>query len=147
MINDSLPEIPVINKGHLIDVYVFTIALPFAAVVIEAIGNMGRISTVVIAKWFLFFAIGIRFLLVGIKQMTMTKSRTGEIFLSFGAIGFISLLVPSWRIVSAFSSSLYYGTAACAHFFKKPSSSDEMFIMLSNGCIFLVLVLLLIGMA
>jgi hypothetical protein len=149
MVNDSLPEIPVINKGYLIDVYVFTIALPFAAVGIEAIGNRGRISTTVIAKWFLFFAVGIRLSLVGIRQMATKKlvKEPGFGNLSLGAMAVISLFIPSWRMVAAFGSSFYYGTSALVHFLQRPTTSDETFILLSNGCIFLVLILLLIGMA
>jgi len=165
MADESLPEMPPINKIYIVNVYLLTVLLPFTAMSIESFGSKDKLSVAVLAKWFLFFAVGIRFLLGGIRQVVRAKMKTGEIFyierksccpivkelgfanLSFGAVAVVSLYVPSWRIVSAFSSSFYYGAAVLNGFFGKPASANEIFIRVSNGCIFVILLILLLEMA
>lgn len=165
MANESFPEMPTINKIYIFDVYILTIVLPFAAMCIEAVGSKGQLSVAVVAKWFLFFAVGIRFMLGGIRQAIGAKRKTGEIFyiekkqccpivkelgfanLSLGVVAAISLVIPSWRVVSAFSSCLYYGAAAVSYFFMKRASANETFIMISNSCISLILLILLLEIA
>jgi hypothetical protein len=147
MANDSLPEIPAINKAHIIGIYLLTVLLPFAAVCIEAFGKRDKVSVSVIEKWFLFFAVGIRFLVRGIKQATESRLQTNEGLgnLSLGVVALISLLVPSWRNVTAFGSDLYFGAAALSCFLAKPGGPNETFTLISNTCIFLILMILLLA--
>lgn len=149
MANDSLPEIPAINKAHIIGVYLLTVLLPFAAMCIEAIGKRDKVSISVIEKWFLFFAVGIRFLVRGVKQAAESKLQTsdGLARLSFGVVALISLAVPSWRNVSAFGSGLYFGAAAFSCLLAKPAGPNETFTLISNSCIFLILMSLLLAIA
>lgn len=162
MINDTLPGAPRINKRYIVDVYLFTVLLPFIAICVEAIRSDGRILATVIEKWFLFFAIGMRFLLGGIRRTARIKFRTGKIFhiekrkccpvlrelgitnFSFGTVAVISFFIPSWRNITAFGSCLYYGAAAFSELLIKQAGMNHVFMLFSNVCIFLILLLLLL---
>jgi hypothetical protein len=146
MTNDAPPGIKAINTAYIVDVYILTVLLPFAAITIEAIENRGRISTDVIEKWFVLFAVGIRFLRIGIRQAIRVKLRKehGLASLSFGMVAVVSFFIPSWRIVCVFGSGLYYGSAAFSCFLKKSTSSNETFTKISNLCIFLILLIFLL---
>ena len=67
--------------------------------------------------------------------------------LCFGLIGIISLFIPSWRIVSAFGSGLYYGLAGLQHFIKKPVGANEKFALYTDILISVFLIVyVIIGM-
>lgn len=151
---------PGANTQYIIVVSVLTFVLP-------AICTIGQIfisnkdttfSFVLFGKWFIFSAVGLRLFLAGIKQTTNPAFTAKEIFhidspdslpivrelgfanLCFGLIGIISLFMPQWRIVSAFGSGLYYGIAGLQHLLKKPAGINEMFALLTDILIFILLV-------
>jgi len=113
-------------------------------------------------KWFIFYAVGFRLLLAGIRQTTNPAFTAKEIFhfegnesfpvvrelgfanLCFGLIGILSLFLPEWRIVSAFGSGLYYIITAVSHFIKKPAGFNEKFAMVTSVFIFLLLLVYVI---
>ncbi len=59
----------------------------------------------------------------------------------FGLIGIISLFIPSWRMVSAFGSGLYYGIAGLQHMLKKPAGVNERFALITDWIIFALLLI------
>ena len=148
-----------VNKKYMIGVSVLTFILPIICAFIEVcIGKDHAFSMDLMGKWFIFFAVGIRLFMAGIKQMTDPAFTAKEIFhinspeslpivrelgfanLCFGLIGIISLFIPSWRIVSAFGSGLYYGIAGVQHLIKKPVGPNEKFAMITDILIFICLV-------
>ena len=114
-----------------------TFRLPIICSLVQILLDRDTIfSFALFCKWFIFSAAGIRLFIGGIKQITNPAFTSKEIFqinsqeslpivrelgfanLCFGLIGLISLFQPSWRIVSAFGSGLYYGLAGLQHFLK-----------------------------
>ena len=113
---------------------------------------------------FIFYAVGLRLFLAGIKQTTNPAFTAKEIFhidspesfpilreigfanLCFGQIGLISLFLPQWRIVSALGSGLYYGLAGLQHFIKKLAGTNEKFALITDIIIFLILLVYVIKM-
>jgi len=154
-----------VNKGYIIGVSALTFLFPAASAAVEyytCSGSFimlhgGTFLTALVGKWFIFYAVGIRLLLAGIRQIKNPSFTAKEIFhiesdavlpivrelgfanLCAGLVGIIALFVPQWRIVSAFSSGLYYGIAGLYHFIKKPAGANEQFALITDIIIFLLL--------
>ena len=171
MTNDTSAEV---NKGYIIGVSAITFLLPLVSAFIEfylyaspgIILLHGPVLAVALGgKWFIFYAVGVRLLLGGIRQIRNPAFTSREIFhidssdvlpivrelgfanLCGGLVGVISLFIPSWRIVSAFGSGLYYGIAGIYHFIKKPAGINEQFAMVTDIIIFLLLAVYILVMA
>jgi hypothetical protein len=89
----------------------------------------------VVAKWYVFWAVGVRLSLAGLRQIVQPRY-TAETILKFkgaeslffvrelgfanvsmGSIGLASLLAPSWVMAAALVGALYYGLAGINHCF------------------------------
>lgn len=151
---------PEVNKQYIAIVSVLTILLPTICTIGEILMNKGiPFSFALFGKWFIFSAVGLRLFLAGIKQTTNPAFTAREIFhidspeslpivrelgfanLCFGLIGIVSLFMPQWRVVSAFGSGLYYGIAGLQHLLKKPAGANEMFALVTDIFIFILLLL------
>ena len=154
-----------INKRYIIVVSVLTFVLPIICSIVQMlISKDTPLSFELIGKWFIFSAVGLRLFIAGIKQTTDPAFTAKDIFhidntdsfaiirelgfanICFGLIGIISLFLPQWRIVSAFGSGLYYGIAGIQHFLKKPVGTNERFALITDICIFIVLLTYFIKM-
>ena len=114
-----------------------------------------------IGKWFIFWAIGCRFLTAGLRQAfkpaftaeTIFHFKNKESFVIIRELGFanictgltaiISFMIPQWRVVIAFSGGLFLGIAGLNHVVRKPDNPNELIPMISNIFVFLVMVLYL----
>lgn len=156
---------PGINRQYIIAVTALTFILPIiCSIAAILINDKCPFSFALFGKWFIFSAVGLRLFLAGIKQTTNPAFTAKEIFhidsaeslpivrelgfanLCFGLIGIISLLQPSWRIVSAFGSGLYYGIAGLQHLIKKPAGANERFALVTDVAIFLFLLVYFVKM-
>ena len=154
---------PELNKTYIIAVSAFTFVIPIICTITEILlKSDSSFLYLVFGKWFIFSAVGLRLFLAGIKQTTNPIFTLREIFkidsteslpivrelgfsnLCFGLIGLISLFVPSWRIVSAFGSGLYYGLAGLQHFIKKPVGANEKFALYTDILISVFLIIYVI---
>ena len=148
-----------VNKGYIFGVSAITFLFPVVSAFVEIIISNQPPSFALFGKWFIFFAVGIRLLLAGIRQTVNPAFTAKEIFhiettdsfpiirelgfanICFGLIGLISLFMPQWRIVSAFGSGLYYGLAGLEHFLKKPAGANEKFALVTDIIIFILLLI------
>lgn len=150
------------NKPYIAGVLILTFGLPALSFLMEWLTGPHRTGPFLVAgKWFIFYAVGCRLLLAGARQIANPAFTAKDIFrfegndsfpvirelgfanLCFGAIGMMSLLLPHWRVVSAFGSGLYYGLAGLYHWLKKPAGINERFALVTDVIIFLLLVLYL----
>jgi len=60
-----------------------------------------------------------------------------------GLTAIISLFIPHWRIVIAFSAGLFFGIAGLNHVIRKPTNPNELIPLISNIFVFIVLVIYL----
>src|SRR6185436_9072678 len=146
------------NKTYVLFVFALTIVFPAISIWIDSIFRAGNAVDLALAgKWFIFYAVGIRLFIAGVRQMVDPSFTAKEIFeiedrschpvirelgfanLCFGLIGIISLFMPSWRIVSAFGSGLYFGLAGIMHLTRKPADINGRFALVTDLFIFLVL--------
>ena len=147
------------NKFYIISIFVMIFVLPVLSFSIEELVSKNEINDLAsIGKWFIFYTAGIRLFIAGIKQITNPAFTAKAIFhftgtesfaiikeLGFanvcaGLVGIISLFIPAWRIVSAFSSGLYYGFAGFGHLAKKSASTNERFALITDIIVFVLFV-------
>ncbi len=116
----------------------------------------------IMGKWFVFWGVGIRLFLAGLKQI-FTPSYTAQKILaiedpkaqllvqelgfsnvSVGVLGLAALFAPCWVIPAAVTGSLYYLLAGLRHIPEK-KNTKEMVAMLSDFFIVIVLVVFCAG--
>jgi hypothetical protein len=147
-----------VSKPYLFAVLALSFFLPALSALFEWLLNKNPPgSLAIIGKWFIFWAVGVRLVMAGFRQIFRPAFTAKDIFriehepshaivrelgfanLCFGLIGVVSLFVPSWRVVSAFGSGLYYGLAGVSHFIKKSASANETVAMVSDIFLFFAL--------
>ena len=145
-----------VSKLYLTSVLLFMLILPVISIIIDA-GYKSGIFIFYIGKWFVFWAIGIRLLTAGLRQVIKPEFTAKDILhiesieshiivrelgfanICFGLAGVVSLYIPEWRTAAAFTGGLYMGIAGIQHVIKKPSTPNEMVAMVSDIFIFLIM--------
>ena len=145
-----------VSKLYLWVVLLFMLILPLVSILING-GYTDGISIALIGKWFVFWAIGVRLLTAGIRQVLKPEFTAKDIFhidskesfvivkelgfanICFGLSGICSLFIPEWRTAAAFTGGLYMGIAGLQHIIKKPSTPNEWVAMVSDIFIFLLM--------
>jgi len=136
---------------------------PIVSILIEMFffnSNLGIIY--LIGKWFVFWAVGVRLFLAGLRQSVQPQFTAEKILgikagdqriivqelglanLSMGALGIISILNGNWIVPSAIVGSLFIGLAGIRHIFTKERNLLENTAMLSNLIILIILLAYLI---
>jgi hypothetical protein len=144
-------------------VILFMLICPAVWVVSGAAASHYTISVYfLVAKWFAFWAVGIRLFTAGVRQALQPRFTAGEIFgilgaesyaivrevgfgnLAIGALGICSIYRPGWIIPAAVVGGLYYGLAALGHVFRKGKNVMEQTAMISSAFAFLVLLVVVV---
>ena len=155
MSNEHAAEL---SRSYLLSVILLTLVLPALSIVVECLTRGEQIrSPILWGKWVIFWAVGVRLLTAGLRQVLNPSFTARAIFniedhsshaivrelgfanICFGATGIISLFVPSWRVVSAFASGLFYGIAGISHIVKKPAGPNEVVALASDIFLFALL--------
>jgi hypothetical protein len=146
------------SMPFLVGVILLMVVLPASCALVEWL-IYGHQSTFIgiAGKWLIFWAVGARLLIAGVRQVVNPSFTAKNIFhiddsashaivkelgfanICFGAIGIISFFLPQWRIVSAFGSGLFYGIAGINHIVRKPAGPNEVIALVSDVLIFLLL--------
>jgi hypothetical protein len=110
-----------------------------------------------VGRWFVFWGVGVRLLLAGIRQVIQPRFTAEKIFdvrdpgsfpivrevgfsnLSMGFLGVCTLFRGDWLVSAALVSGLYYGLAGAGHVFSQEKNAKEYMAMISDGFIFVVL--------
>jgi hypothetical protein len=104
----------------------------------------------VIAKWYVFWAMGVRLFLAGLRQ-TLQPAYTAQTILglkgteclllvrelgfanlAMGSVGLASLAVPAWVIPAAMLGGIYYGLAGINHIRQKHRNKLETAALVSD---------------
>lgn len=143
---------------YLINVLVTMLIMPVASIatVVLLIGK--PLHWPLIGKWFVFWAIGIRLFIAGLRQIIKPAFTAQEIFhitnqdslvvvkelgfsnLCMGLAGILSVANPYWTQIIAVCGGLYFGLAGMQHIIKKPVSTNETIALVSDLFIFLLMV-------
>ena len=135
---------------------------PIASILIEFFALHSDAGLVIlIGKWFVFWAVGMRLLLAGVRQIANPaftaeaifgiKDKAAEVvvrelgFANFaiGVVSGLSLLNREWVVPTAIVGCLFYGLAGGLHLRSGDRNSNENIAMISDLFIFVVLALYL----
>jgi hypothetical protein len=139
-------------------VVLLLLVLPGGSVAIEVIRAGNATDTMMlVGKWFVFWGVGIRLFLAGIRQVLQPKFTAEDIFavkdsaaqgivrevgfanLAMGLLGLLSLPRPSVLAAAAIVSGLYYGLAGIGHLWRGHRNFAGQTAMVSDFWMFAVL--------
>lgn len=133
-------------------VLLFLLICPLISVSIEVLRSHALFSDpVVLARWWTFWAAGVRLLVAGVRQTVQPRFTAEEIFgirdasalplvreigfgnLAMGTLATCSVLYAPWVIPAAAVGGIYYGLAALGHLPQKAKNAKEYTAMLSDS--------------
>jgi hypothetical protein len=115
-----------------------------------------------VGKWFVFWAVGIRLVLAGVRQTFNPEFTAGDIFetrdtgaikvvaelglsnFSIGVLGGLAVFEPEWVPAAALCGGLFYGLAGAKHLVNRGRNHEQDVAMVSDLAVFVVLALYLI---
>ncbi len=132
--------------------------LPIVSIFIEfvVLHSSGDLAFLV-GKWFVFWSVGVRLLLAGLRQIATPSFTAETIFalkdraarpivrelgfanLSIGLLGALALLKNDWIVPAELVGGLFYGLAGIQHLLKSDRNVAETVAMASDLFIFVVL--------
>ncbi|MGV3491995.1 MAG: DUF6790 family protein [Devosia sp.] len=119
------------------------VIIPALSVLIETLVNQPADFVWLVAKWFVFWGVGIRLLTAGIRQVAQPGFTAKSIFkmdnpdaeklvteigfgnLAMGGIATLSLVFPAWAVPAGLIGALYLGLAGVKHVFNANRSGEE----------------------
>lgn len=125
-------------------------AFPLLSIGVEASTTSAAVGAALIAKWFVFWAVGWRLFLAGIRQIVqpgytarvilglkhdesqVVVRELGFANVALGTIGILSLFVPSWRLAAALAGGVFYGLAGVNHVLHSSRNRLENVAMFSD---------------
>lgn len=141
---------------YILIVLLLMLVFPLASIAIEHLVSGFPLGWLLIGKWFVFWALGVRLLTAGIRQASKPEFTAREIFhftgtesfavlrelgfanLSLGMIGIVSILKTEWTQAAAICGGLYMGIAGIMHVVKKPAGTNEWVALVSDLFIFAI---------
>ena len=140
---------------YLLIVLATMLILPLACILGEVLQKKAPFGWALTGKYFIFWAIGIRLFIAGIRQTTQPAFTAVKIFnirnseesfviirelgfanICIGLIGILSLFNSEWRPVAAIAGGLYFGLAGIQHVAKGADSGNEVIAMISDLFVF-----------
>lgn len=141
----------------MISVLLFMLILPIISIVMDTASVNTPFTVLIAGKWLIFWAIGVRLLIAGIRQVTKPSFTAQQIFrisgsdsfpiirelgfanICMGTIAILSIFRPEWRMPAAIAGGLYFGLAGILHLIKKPESRNEAIALVSDLFIFIIM--------
>jgi hypothetical protein len=141
---------------YLASIVVLLLVAPVVSVAAD-IALCGGELTPLIGKWFVFWAVGVRLCLSGLRQVMQPQFNTEGIFrikdpashaivrevgfanLSMGVLGVFSLAAGRLVWPGALVGGLYYGLAGAGHLVRGNRNSQEQIALISDLLIFVLL--------
>ena len=136
---------------HLTVVLLTMLVLPVASVLIERWTGAGTAPLwQLVGKWFVFWGVGVRLLIAGVRQVVKPELTATGIFgvtdkaafplaqelgfwnVTFGLISIASLKRPEWVPPMAIAGMLFYATAGFLHLTNREREFSENVAMLSD---------------
>jgi hypothetical protein len=124
--------------------------LPALSIAIEAAHSGAALGVSLIIKWYVFWAIGLRLLLAGIRQVVQPAYTARQILglksddalflvrelgfanVAIGAVATASVVMPTLRFAGAVTGTIFYGLAGCSHAFQGHRNRLENVAMVSD---------------
>ena len=136
--------------------------LPIASILVEFVLLHSSADLLfLLGKWFVFWSVGVRLLLAGLRQIANPEFTAQTIFdvkekaaltivqelgfgnLAIGLLGALTLLNAQWIAPAAIVGGLFYGLAGIKHLMKGDRNATENIAMVSDLFIAVVLAIYL----
>jgi hypothetical protein len=143
---------------YFVVVLLLLLILPAVSVLLESAHSHHTLGLLfLIGRWFVFWSVGIRLFIAGIRQVVQPEFTAEEIFnihdpasfpivrevgfanLAMGFLGICTLFRAGWIVPTAIAGGLYYGLAGVGHIFQKNKNAKELIAMISDEFIFVIL--------
>ena len=143
---------------YLASLLLLLLVLPVSCIVGEALWYGGAPDLVLlVGKWLVFWAVGARLFLAGIRQVLQPQFTAEHIFaiketaalpivrevgfgnLAMGALGLATLAAPPLMVPAAIVGGLYYGLAGVGHLVRGRLNFEGWTALASDFFIFIVL--------
>jgi hypothetical protein len=142
---------------YLVSVILLLFVLPAASVLIDLVWVGGTDLLLLIGKWFVFWAVGVRLFIAGVRQVVQPQFTSEGIFeikdraafaivrevgfgnLSMGTLGLASLAKSGFLMPAAIVGGLYYGLAGAGHLLRGGRNFAGQTAMISDLMMFVVL--------
>jgi hypothetical protein len=134
------------------------LVLPAASVLVDYVHTPTPDTLMpLVGKWFVFWAVGVRLGLAGIRQFFQPRFTAEKIFgmkgdealplvrelgianFALGVVGVASLAEPSFVLPAAIAAAIFYGVAGFQHLAQKERNGNENIAMASDLFAFVVL--------
>jgi hypothetical protein len=148
---------------YFVIVFLLMFGLPLGSVCAEYAYFHGAAPLLpLVGKWFVFWSVGVRLFLAGLRQLFQPRFTADQIFniksddalplvrelgaanFAAGVVGMASLWTPSFTLPVAVSAGIFYGIAGIRHFAESDRSPNENIAMASDLFVFLILALYVI---
>lgn len=141
---------------YLAAILVLMLVAPVLSILVEAWASGGPLAGLVL-KWFVFWGVGARLGLAGVKQVAQPAFTAQTIFeiadpkaqvivqelgfanLAFGLLGLLSLAFPAFLLPAAAGGGLFYLLAGLKHAARRDKNRTETIAMVSDLAIVAVL--------
>ena len=123
---------------------------PVASIALEAANYPEATLISLVGKWFVFWGVGVRLGLAGLRQVLQPAFTAREIFhmqgeealplvrelgvanVASGVVGLASIAMPSFVLPAAIASGIFYAAAGIAHVRETKRSLNENVAMVSD---------------
>jgi hypothetical protein len=132
--------------------------LPVASILIEHFGSAASADWWgLVGKWFVFWAVGVRLAVAGLRQVAQPAFTAEKIFeirdkaahivvqelgfanLAMGLLAILTLAAPQWTAAAALAGAIFFGLAGARHVLKGVRNRNETIAAVSDIFIFVVL--------
>ncbi len=143
---------------YVVTVVLLLLILPAASVVVEALRVGGTLDIMLlIGKWFVFWGVGVRLFIAGVRQVLQPQFTAESIFeikdrgafpivrevgfgnLAMGTLGLATLAKSGFLVPAAVVGGLYYGLAGVGHILRGGLNLQGWTAMISDLFMFIVL--------
>jgi hypothetical protein len=142
---------------YLAVVVLTMVVLPIASIVIAHALAPATALSFLIGQWFVFWSVGVRLALAGVRQFLQPVFTAKQIFhmtsdealpvvrelgvanVATGVVGLLSLWFPDFVVPVAISACIFYGVAGTRHIAEHNRSRNETIAMVSDLFLFVVL--------
>ena len=135
---------------YYVIVFLLMFALPALSIAVEASMSGAAPVLVLLGKWFVFWAVGVRLFLAGVRQVVQPRYtarvilglKSDEVLLvvrelgfanlAVGLLGLASLAIPAWQLAAALAGGSFYGLAGVNHALQPHRNRLEDVAMVSD---------------
>ncbi|RZL91071.1 MAG: hypothetical protein EOP82_13810 [Variovorax sp.] len=132
---------------YLVVVTGLMFVFPLLSIGIDASTAGAPLDMMLVAKWYVFWAVGLRLLVAGVRQILQPRYTAESILgikgdealllvrelgfgnFAIGVVGSLSLFFPGWVIPAALVGGIFYGLAGVNHALQAHRSAKENIAM------------------